>query len=488
MSANTLTTPGAAPPVVSSPFLGGLRRTWLYRFILFPIGQMIGFIAGVSILLTVLAYVLAFFVPEPREGIVLADQISKQLPGMIISGISIGYVYSMIALGYTLVYGVLKFINFAHSEIFMVGSVIGFEVITRIAAAASLNVWNPVLLILVIVVSAMLFSGTLAVVVERVAYRPLRGAPRLVPLITAIGVSFVLIDGTRALMAITRNDFNLTYPITEEQTPWLTTPINIVINGVAVGGSNIGGTTYETITADGVEYESFYVDGVLHEQFYLGGVTLGGNDMRANQLGVVLAGTEIPTDGSAPDTERPREALVAGQDLREVQRVANVVNVRITSIIIVISAVLMLLALNYFVNGTKLGRGIRAVSQDQATAGLMGVNVNRMISLTFFLGGAFGGAAGALYGLNVGTVTPYVGFIPGLKAFTAAVLGGIGNVTGALLGGLTLGLIESFLNGILVYFPALGQRYTDVFAFSVLILILIFRPSGILGERVDEKV
>jgi len=351
-----------------------------------------------------------------------------------------------------------------------------------------LGAWNPVLLILVIVVSGMLVSGTLAVIVERVAYRPLRGAPRLVPLITAIGVSFVLIDGTRALMAITRNDFNLTYPINGEETSWLTTPINIVINGAAVGGTNIGGTVYETITADGVEYDSFYVDEVLFDQFYLGGLTLGGNDMRANQIGVVLAGTEIPADGTVPETERPTETLVAGQALREVQRVANVVNVRITSIIIVISAVLMLLALNFFVNGTKLGRGIRAVAQDQATAGLMGVNVNRMISLTFFIGGAFGGAAGALYGLNVGTVTPYIGFIPGLKAFTAAVLGGIGNVTGALLGGLTLGLIESFLNGVLVYFPALGQRYTDVFAFSVLILILIFRPSGLLGERVDEKV
>mgnify|MGYP000079458934 FL=1 len=148
----------------------------------------------------------------------------------------------------------------------------------------------------------------------------------------------------------------------------------------------------------------------------------------------------------------------------------------------------MLLVLNWFVNGTKQGRGIRAVSQDMSTAGLMGINTNLMISLTFFVGGAFGGAAGALYGLNVGTVTPYIGFIPGLTAFTAAVLGGIGNMTGALLGGITIGLVEAFLNGILVYFPALGQRYTPVFTFSVLILILIFRPSGILGERVDEKV
>jgi branched-chain amino acid transport system permease protein len=164
------------------------------------------------------------------------------------------------------------------------------------------------------------------------------------------------------------------------------------------------------------------------------------------------------------------------------------VKVRITVIVIVICSVLMLLFLNWFVNGTKWGRAIRAVSQDQATAGLMGINVNQMISLTFFLGGAFGGAAGVLFGMNAGTINPYVGFFPGLKAFIAAVLGGIGNLTGALLGGLALGLIEAYLNSTLVYFPAFGQRYTDIFAFLVLILVLIFRPNGILGEKVDEKV
>jgi branched-chain amino acid transport system permease protein len=356
---------------------------------------MLVFIACAAALLTFLAYLLAFLVPEPRPNIVLSTQISKQLPGMIISGISIGFVYSMIALGYTLVYGVLKFINFAHSEIFMFGSVIGFEVMRRIDDGGAITAWNPVLLILVIVLAAMLASGLLAVLVERVAYRPLRGAPRLVPLISAIGVSLFLQDFVRAFEAVTRNEFNLPYPLND--LPWLRTPIPMTF----------GETT---------------------------------------------------------------------------------VNVKVTSIIVVVASVLMLLALNYFVNGTKLGRGIRAISQDQTTAGLMGIPVNRMISLTFFVGGAFGGAAGALFGLNVGTVSPYVGFIPGIKAFTAAVLGGIGNVTGALLGGLALGMIESFLNGVLVYFPALGQRYTDIFAFSVLIFILIFRPSGLLGERVDEKV
>jgi branched-chain amino acid transport system permease protein len=368
---------------------------WIYRYLVFPIGQMLIFIVGSALLLTVIAYLLAFLFPVPRPNIVLADQIGRQLPGMIISGVAIGFVYAMIALGYTLVYGVLKFINFAHSEIFMFGSVVAFEVMQRVNEAGFLPNWNPIVLITFMVFVSMILSGLLAVLIERVAYRPLRGAPRLVPLISAIGISFLLADLVRAFEAVTRNSFNLTYPI--NGIPLLTTPIPFIIG-------------------------------------------------------------------------------------------SNTVNVRVTQIIIIVAAVLMLVALNYFVNGTKLGRGIRAVSQDMPTASLMGINVNGMISLTFFLGGAFGGAAGALFGVNVGNVNPFIGFIPGLKAFTAAVLGGIGNVTGALLGGLALGLIESFLNGVLVYFPALGIRYTNVFAFLVLILVLVFRPSGILGERVDEKV
>ncbi len=375
----------------SPPVTGG----WLYRFIIYPLLQMAVFIIGIAAFLTAAAYLIAFIIPNPRENIVLAEQINRQLPGMIISGISVGFVYSMIALGYTLVYGVLKFINFAHSEIFMVGSVVGFEIMQRIDEAGASQQWNPVVMVVTIVLSSMLASGLLAVLIERVAYRPLRNAPRLVPLISAIGVSFFLTDVVRATEAMLRNDFNLRYPTNDLN--WLTDAIPLVIGGITV-------------------------------------------------------------------------------------------NIKPTSIIMVIGAVLTLLALNYFVNGTKLGRGVRAVSQDQSTAGLMRIDVNFMISLTFFIGGAFGGAAGALFGMNAGTITPYVGFIPGVKAFTAAVLGGIGNVTGSLLGGLTIGMLEAFLNGTLAYFPALGQRYTDIFVFAILIIVLIFRPGGLLGERVDEKV
>lgn len=474
MSAETMTSPPVARVPTADPSLLQRTLSWIYRYLIFPVGQMLVFIVGAALLLTVLSYLLAFVVPEPREGIQLSVQITKQLPGMIISGISIGFVYSMIALGYTLVYGVLKFINFAHSEIFMVGSVVGFEVLTRIEETVGVDTWNPVALIVTTILAAMLISGLLAMTIERVAYRPLRGAPRLVPLITAIGISFVLIDAVRAFEAISRNDFNLTYPTT--QLAALSTPIPLAFNAVMVGSSfNIGGTVYNEITLDGVTYDAFNVDDITYDALVVGGVTVGGTEVR-------------PRDVSIGDNDDFETMTVGGQDLEALEDGANIVNVRVTSILIVLGSVIMLVALNFFVNGTRWGRGIRAVSQDQTTAGLMGINANRMISLTFFLGGAFGGAAGALYGMNVGTVTPYVGFIPGIKAFTAAVLGGIGNMTGALLGGLTLGMIESFLNGVLVYFPALGQRYTDIFAFSVLILILIFRPSGILGERVDEKV
>ena len=352
-------------------------------------------------LLTVISYIIALLIPFPnaeaalRENpIPLVDFLSARLAPIIVSGIVIGFVYAMIALGYTLVYGVLKFINFAHSEIFMVGAVIGFEVIKSIEASGTLAEWNPIPLVILMVSAGMLISGVLAVVIERVAYRPLRGAPRLVPLISAIGVSLFLIDAVRAIMAITRGDFNLIYPL--NGLPW----------------------------TDSVKF-------------------------------------------NLPEA---------------------VVTVRPTQIIVVVAAILMLLFLNYFVNGTKLGRGIRAVSQDATTAGLMGIDANRMISLTFFVGGALGGAAGVLFALNTGKAEPTMGFAPGIVAFTAAVLGGIGSVPGALLGGLALGMVRSFLDFMLSFFPMFGSRYTDIFTFAILILILIFRPSGILGERVDEKV
>jgi branched-chain amino acid transport system permease protein len=156
---------------------------------------------------------------------------------------------------------------------------------------------------------------------------------------------------------------------------------------------------------------------------------------------------------------------------------------------VIIAAVLMLVGLNYLVNATKLGKAIRSVAQDRPTASLMGINVNRVVSLTFLIGGSLGGAAGVLYALKFTRIDPFVGFFPGLKAFTAAVLGGIGNLTGALLGGMVLGMLESFAGAYLSAFTvgAAGAEYKDILAFAILILVLIFRPSGLLGEQVGQK-
>ena len=370
---------------------------WIRLYILKPLGQILLFVVASAGLLSLIALVVGFIFRSPLSrgsdlDIDLFSQVIKQLPNTLIDGITIGFLYAVIALGYTMVYGVLKFINFAHSEIFMVGGVVGYEVMVRLHDANQLASFPPVLLIVVMIVCAMMVSGVLAVIVERFAYRPLRNAPRLVPLISAIGVSLFLQDFVRAAESLGRNQFDLTYPI------------------------------------DSVPF--------LQQRFTL-----------------------------APD-----------------------LSVSVNTVIIVIAAVLMLVGLNYFVNATRLGKGIRAVSQDQATASLMGINVNQMIAITFLIGGSLGGAAGALFGLKVTSITPYSGFIPGLKAFTAAVLGGIGNITGALLGGILLGLIEAFFSSLLPFFPSFGTGYSDIFAFFILILILIFRPTGLLGERADEKV
>jgi branched-chain amino acid transport system permease protein len=312
-------------------------------------------------------------------------------PEVLLDGIILGFMYALIALGYTMVYGVLEFINFAHSEIFIVGAFVGVEVLLGLKSAGLLDglAWPGVLLLAL--VAGMAASGLLAVTVERVAYRPLRSAPRLIPLISAIGVSFFLQDLIRLFESLWRNAFNLVYPSID--------PLNYRLE------------LTETI------------------------------DVSLKSLGVIAG------------------------------------------------ALLMLWALHLIVNRTKVGTAIRAVAEDQAAASLMGINVNRIISLTFLIGGAMGGAAGVLFGVQYGLINPYSGFIPGLKAFTAAVLGGIGNIPGAMVGGLVLGLLEAFAASYLSLLTggAFGAEYKDIFAFSALILILIFRPKGLLGEVVRER-
>ena len=312
-------------------------------------------------------------------------------PQVLLDGIILGFMYALIALGYTMVYGVLEFINFAHSEIFIVGAFVGVEVMLGLKSAGLLDglPW-PVVLILVLV-AGMAGSGLLAVTVERVAYRPLRNAPRLIPLISAIGISFFLQDMIRLVESLWRNAFNLVYP---------------------------------TLDALNLRFE-----------------------------------------------------------------LTETLDVSVKSLVVIGGALGMLWVLHMIVNRTKVGTAIRAVAEDQAAASLMGIDVNRIISLTFLIGGAMGGAAGVLFGVQYGLINPYSGFIPGLKAFTAAVLGGIGNIPGAMVGGLVLGLLEAFAASYLSLLTggAFGAEYKDILAFSMLILILIFRPKGLLGEVVRER-
>ncbi|OGL07016.1 MAG: ABC transporter permease [Candidatus Rokubacteria bacterium RIFCSPLOWO2_02_FULL_71_18] len=312
-------------------------------------------------------------------------------PQVLLDGLILGFMYALIALGYTMVYGVLEFINFAHSEIFIVGAFVGVEILLGLKGAGWLESLPWPLVLLLLLVAAMTVSGLLAVTVERVAYRPLRSAPRLIPLISAIGVSFFLQDLIRLVESVWRNAFNLVYP---------------------------------TLDA-------------LNHRFEL----------------------------------------------------TETLDVSVKSLVVIVAALAMLWVLHMLVNRTKIGTAVRAVAEDQAAASLMGIDVNRIISLTFLIGGAMGGAAGVLFGVQYGLINPYSGFIPGLKAFTAAVLGGIGNIPGAMVGGIVLGLLEAFAASYLGLLTggAFGAEYKDIFAFSVLILILVFRPKGLLGEIVRER-
>jgi branched-chain amino acid transport system permease protein len=312
------------------------------------------------------------------------------LPQVLLEGLVLGFMYALIALGYTMVYGVLEFINFAHSEIFVLGAFVGVEVLFWLQDTGQLAVLHPAFVLSLVIAAGMFISGLAAMALERVAYRPLQGGPRLVALISAIGASFFLQDALRLFESLWRNTFYLNYPTLDV--------------------------------------------------------------------------------------------------LDEVLPLATNLVVPVKSLMVIATSLLSLGGLYYFVNRTRTGTAIRAVAQDPETASLMGIPVNRVIALTFFVGGAMGGLAGVLFGLHYSLVNPYSGFAPGLKAFTAAVLGGIGNIPGAMLGGMVLGLLEAFAASYLSILTdgAFGAEYKDVFAFLVLITILIFRPRGLLGETVRE--
>ncbi len=291
----------------------------------------------------------------------------------LVFGLAQGSIYALIALGYTMVYGTLRMINFAHGEVFMSGPYTAYFVAAAFYSSGLLD-QHPILCLAAIFLVSMATSTLIAVLLERIAYRPLRNSPRLVPLITAIGASFFLQYTFRGLY-----------------------------------GS--GFQAYPTVK-------------ILEGQWMLG-------DFRILKFQAVV----------------------------------------------ILAAALMMAALYAFVQKSKMGKAIRAVSEDKEAASLMGIGIDRMIVTTFVIGGISAGAAGVLYALMFKQVHFFMGFIPGIKAFTAAVLGGIGNIPGAMLGGLTLGVLESF--GALAF----GPEHAVTLSFITLILFLLFRPTGIMGKR-----
>jgi branched-chain amino acid transport system permease protein len=305
--------------------------------------------------------------------------------GLLVRGVALGGVYALIAMGYTLVYGILKMINFAHSEVFMSGPFTAVFLANGLNAMGFLNK-HPFISMALVTLLAMAISTLVAVLLERIAYRPLRDAPRLVPLITAIGASFFLQYTFRGLY-----------------------------------GS--GFQSYPSLD--------------------------------------ILKG----------------EVVILGIHIFKIQAV------------VIVASLIMMLVLYGIVQWTKVGKAMRAVSEDREAASMMGIDVDRIIVFTFGLGGASAGVAGILYVLLYPIVYFLMGFVPGIKAFTAAVLGGIGNVPGAFLGAMILGLLESvgpnlFLDGLGIPTPS---QLKDAIAFVILVFILIFRPTGLLGERLTEK-
>ena len=298
----------------------------------------------------------------------------------LVNGLTLGSVYALIALGYTMVYGILKLLNFAHGEVYMMGAFAGFGILSLFGGAVGVTI-NVVLLIGLMLAVAMLGAGLLGVAIERFAYRPLRNAPRIAPLISALGVSFFLQSSALILFGA---DFR----------------------------------SYET-------YE--YID--LASGIHWGPL-----------------------------------------------------NISIVRIAVILTAVGMMLGLTVLVARTRLGKAMRATSFDREAAAMQGIDVDRVIVATFFISGALAGAAGVMVGLVFYKVYHLMGFVAGLKGFTAAVVGGIGSIPGAMLGGLLIGLSEAFITGYV------SSTFQDVFVFSILIVLLLVRPSGLLGKADIQKV
>jgi branched-chain amino acid transport system permease protein len=327
----------------------------------------------------------------------------------IVNGITVGSFYALIALGYTMVYGVLTMINFAHGEIYMVGSYVGLFSLNLMIGAGWYEA-SPLLVVILTFLAGTAGAALTGVSVERLAYRPLRRAARLAPLISAIGISIFLQELVRLLPKMVE----------------------------AVVGIRIAG---HALVPQAVQEA---VVGLL-ESF--GGAAIKTYPGVLPESGMELAGIYISY----------------------------------SRVIVVVISLMVMIALFLLVQYSRLGRAMRAVSEDKDTAALMGINVDQVISRTFLIGSALAGVAGVMMGMYYLQIRPNMGFVPGIKAFTAAVLGGIGSIPGAMLGGYLLGLAEAIA---VQFLPAV---YKDVVAFGLLVLMLIFRPTGILRAKLAEK-
>jgi branched-chain amino acid transport system permease protein len=311
-------------------------------------------------------------------GIVAAALVASFLylgPDQFLNALTLGAIYALVAIGYTMVYGIIELINFAHGDIFMVGTFVSLSFLISLGFRA--GVQDPLLLVVLLVVVflfTMAVMGIVGVMIERFAYRPLRQAPRLAPLITAIGVSFIV-------------------------------------------------------------------------QIFYGPFQTNSPKIFPSEIFIQIGATKVP----------------------------------VLSIFIVLVAIGLMIGLQFFIGRTRLGRAMRSTALDREAAALMGVNINRTIAITFFIGSALAGAAGVVYGLQYGVTRFDLGFLAGLKAFTAAVLGGIGNTVGAALGGFIIGFIE--VGSVVAGYG----RWGPAIVFGVLVIVLVFRPAGLLGQQVGER-
>ncbi len=378
----------------------------------------------------------------------------------VLNGLQLGFIYALIALGYTMVYGIVKLINFAHGDVFMIGAFTSFYAI----ATLDLHRWvawifpsAPEMLVVVVgtltvILAAMLIAGLIAVVIERFAYRPLRNKPRIAALITAIGVSFFL-EYFGALRFVYTNNYK-TYTRPFEVTVYTAGTVSpIVLIGLWTLFA-VSLLVYVYLALRGRKGD-MKAHALTRHPLLLFGMQFGGF------LAVVLtlAGLELETGGKVWDLSASNVTLV-----------------------IMSASIVLQVVLQYLVNNTRLGKAMRAAAYDKQAARLMGINVDSVIALTFALGGGLAGAAGVLYATAYKQVHHLMGIIPGLKAFVAAVVGGIGSIPGAFVGSLIMGQAEVLAAGFI------STPMRDAIAFSLLIVVLLVWPQGLFGEPPAEKV